>query len=344
MKKVSIAVAVYNEEEHLKRCLDSLINQTYQNIEIILVDDCSTDNSLQICYEYAKRDSRIVVVEKESHTVLSDVRNIGIDHATGEYIMFVDSDDYVCENFVEEMVKAIEEKNVDAVMCKPIYKNDEECVTASTQWFSDKVYKGEELIEISKIVVEIDQKNMLHNTWLFIIKLDKLKTRFDNNVYSAQDVIFFVELILESISSLYFLDKALYYYCYNVNGITYNINNYKRYMESILNLRERLKIIFSRNNCLNEELERKIILSTFQRIKNKMFYAKGLTVLRLRKMVKYTLKNKRVVEVKKSYNVENMNYKSKVYKALVKLHFYFLIAICMKISVTKASLRRRFKR
>lgn len=269
MKKVSIAVAVYNEEELLGRCLDSLINQTYNNIELIVVDDCSPDNSLQICYEYAKRDSRIVVVEKESHTVLLDVRNIGIDHATGEYIMFVDSDDYVCENFVEE---------------------------------------------------------------------------FDNKVYSTQDVIFFVGLILESISSLYFLDKALYYYCYNVNGITYNINNYKRYMESILNLRVRLKIIFSRNNLLNEELERKIILATFQRIKNKMFYAKGLTVLRLRKMVKYTLKNKRVVEVKKSYNVENMNYKSKVYKALVKLHFYFLIAICMKISVTKASLRRRFKR
>lgn len=343
MKKVSIVVAVYNEEAHLRRCLVSLINQTYNNIEIIVVDDCSTDNSLQICYEYAKRDSRIIVVEKETHTVVSDVRNAGIDNATGEYIMFVDSDDYVCENYVEEMVKAIEEKNVDAVRCKYINKNGDEYTTVSSQWYSNKVFKGKELINIAKAVVGFDNKDMVHSNWLFIIKLDKLKTKFDNSVCYAQDALFFVEVVLESISSLYFLDEALYYYCYNKNGITYDINNYSKYLDSILILREKLKIVFFRNNILDSELEKNLAQATFNRIKNKIFYSKGLTVFKIRRMIKHTLKNRRIDEARAYYSTENRNYKYMFYKVLVKLHFYFFIAICMKISSARAGYKRKLR-
>lgn len=336
MKKVSIAVAVYNVEEYLKRCLDSLVTQTYENIEIILVDDCSTDNSLQICYEYAKSDSRIVVVEKESHTVVSDVRNVGIDHATGYYIMFVDSDDFVCENFVEEMVKAIEEKNVDAVRCKEIsYKNENEYYVADTKWYSGKVIKGEELKKIAKVVAECEDNCILPNTWLFIIKLSVLKTKFNNKVYSAQDVLFFVEVFLGSISSIYFLDKPLYYYCYNVKSITYSVSNYYKYLESILNLREELKKVFSRYNLLDKESEEKLAYATYCRIKYKIFNSNGLTVLKLWKIIKNTLKNERVINVKVSYRKKNMNYKTKFYNILEKMHFYFLIATCISISRTR---------
>lgn len=92
-KLVSIIVPVYNVEKYLPKCVDSLINQTYKNVEIILVDDGSTDQSGNICDTYLEKDNRIVVLHKKNGG-LSDARNFGIEHAKGDYYSFVDSDDY----------------------------------------------------------------------------------------------------------------------------------------------------------------------------------------------------------------------------------------------------------
>ena len=92
-EKISIIIPVYNVEKYLRRCLNSIINQTYKDIEIILVDDGSTDNSGKICDEYKEKDNRIVVIHKENGG-LSDARNAGIDIAKGKYIGFIDSDDF----------------------------------------------------------------------------------------------------------------------------------------------------------------------------------------------------------------------------------------------------------
>ena len=103
---VSIIVPVYNVEKYLKKCVDSIINQTYKKIEIILIDDGSTDNSSIICDYYSKIDSRINVVHKKNGG-LSDARNRGLDIANGEYICFIDSDDYVNLSFVEDLYNAL---------------------------------------------------------------------------------------------------------------------------------------------------------------------------------------------------------------------------------------------
>ena len=95
--KISIVSPVFNVEKFLARCLDSLVNQTLSDIEIILVDDGSPDNSGRICDEYAKKDDRVIVIHKENGGV-SSARNVGIDKAKGKYICFVDSDDYVSKD------------------------------------------------------------------------------------------------------------------------------------------------------------------------------------------------------------------------------------------------------
>ena len=92
MDKISIIVPIYNCEKYLKRCLESIINQTYNNLEIILLNDGSSDNSLKIIKEYKKKDNRIIVIDKKN-TGVSDTRNIGIQKASGKYICFCDSDD-----------------------------------------------------------------------------------------------------------------------------------------------------------------------------------------------------------------------------------------------------------
>ncbi|NLM10550.1 MAG: glycosyltransferase [Clostridiaceae bacterium] len=112
---VSIIVPVYNSEKTLVRCIKSILNQQYQNTEIILVNDGSTDNSLKICQEYAKDDPRIIVIDKQN-TGVSDTRNTGISHASGKYLQFVDSDDWIAENATKALVDRIQETNCDMVI------------------------------------------------------------------------------------------------------------------------------------------------------------------------------------------------------------------------------------
>lgn len=113
---ISIIVPIYNVEKYLSQCVESLINQTYKNIEIILVDDGSKDNCGNICDEYAQKDNRIIVVHKENGG-LSDARNKGIDIAKGKYFVFVDSDDYVSNKFVENLYQMILENDCDIAIC-----------------------------------------------------------------------------------------------------------------------------------------------------------------------------------------------------------------------------------
>ena len=111
-EKITVIVPVYNVENYLNKCLDSLINQTYKNLEIIVINDGSTDNSGEICQEYAQKDNRIVYIEKENGGP-SDARNAGLDRMTGSYVTFVDSDDWIELDYVEILYKKITEYQAD---------------------------------------------------------------------------------------------------------------------------------------------------------------------------------------------------------------------------------------
>ncbi len=113
---ISVIVPIYKVEEFLPTCLDSILAQTYKNLEIILVDDGSPDNCGMICDEYAKKDSRIIVIHKENGG-LSDARNAGLDICTGDYISFVDSDDYVDKSFIESLYCNLSESKADLAVC-----------------------------------------------------------------------------------------------------------------------------------------------------------------------------------------------------------------------------------
>lgn len=116
MKKVSVIVPVYNSEQYLGYCINSILSQTYSNIEVILINDGSTDNSLRICNNYAAIDRRVKVIDAENGGV-SKARNLGLKYATGEFVQFVDSDDVISLNMTERLVKAIEAYKTDIVFC-----------------------------------------------------------------------------------------------------------------------------------------------------------------------------------------------------------------------------------
>ncbi len=120
---VSVIIPIYKVEPYIRECLDSVINQTYRNLEIILVDDGSPDGCPKICDEYAENDSRIKVVHKENGG-LSDARNKGLDVASGEYITFVDSDDVVHKAYVEFLYDNLKKTNSDVSVCQSVSFRD----------------------------------------------------------------------------------------------------------------------------------------------------------------------------------------------------------------------------
>ena len=113
---ISVIVPVYNVEDYLCQCLDSILRQSYKNLQIILVDDGSTDQSGKICDEYGKKDKRIEIIHK-ANGGLSDARNVGLASATGKFIAFVDSDDYIADTLYETLLGKIRLSNAPIAMC-----------------------------------------------------------------------------------------------------------------------------------------------------------------------------------------------------------------------------------
>lgn len=124
--KISVIIPVYNVSEYLPTCLDSVINQTYKNLEIICVNDGSPDNSAEILFEYAKKDSRIKIITQENQG-LSGARNTGLEQISGDYIYFLDSDDYIHPQMLERLYIAAEKENADFACCKykKVWKKEE---------------------------------------------------------------------------------------------------------------------------------------------------------------------------------------------------------------------------
>lgn len=144
-EKISVIVPVYKVEKYLDRCVESIVNQTYKNLEIILVDDGSPDNCPKMCDEWAKKDSRIKVVHKQNGG-LSDARNSGIDTASGEYLCFIDSDDYIDINFVEVLFKNLADTESDMSICAFRKVYEDKINNGGKQTDIINVYQNEEII------------------------------------------------------------------------------------------------------------------------------------------------------------------------------------------------------
>ena len=222
MVKFSIIVPVYNVEKYLRECIDSLINQTYKDFEIILVDDGSPDNSPQICDEYAKNDNRIKVIHKENGGVTS-ARKVGANSATGDYIVCVDADDWVENTYLEEFSNAIEIDNSDVVCCEDYVDNGIEKVYKPMS-YKEGLYKRED-IEKEIFPVLIEDENCRYFSNAVAIKavkrghFVKYQNLVDDEIRIGEDAAVIKPCIYEA-NSLYIIKKPLYYYRYNPSSAT----------------------------------------------------------------------------------------------------------------------------
>ena len=230
---ISVIVPVYNVEKYLNRCVDSIINQTYKNLEIILVDDGSPDNCGRICDEYAKKDSRIKVIHKENSGV-SSARNKGIDIAKGKWISFIDSDDWIEEDYFKLMLSSAKENDADIVLCgyKRIWKNNIEEIKIRNK--KDFLNSKEYLIQVLNPQTGFGFCHMK-----LIDKKCINKIRMNENLIVAEDAMFNIQ-IAEKINKAVLVNKALYNYRFNENSVVkkYNNNYASNYLESMKKIKE----------------------------------------------------------------------------------------------------------
>ena len=179
--KISVIVPIYNSEKYVGTCIESLINQTYENIEILLIDDGSLDKSGEICDEYAKKDSRIHVVHIKNQGV-SVARNIGIDSSSGEYITFVDSDDYVKPAYLTNLIDAMS-SNIDIVICGITNKRGK---TAKANYPNSPSF-----FTIDDLKKNYDTYMPINGPYCKLYKRELIeKIRFDKGIVMGEDFLF----------------------------------------------------------------------------------------------------------------------------------------------------------
>ena len=235
MPKVSIIIPVYNVEPYLRQCLDSVVNQTLEDIEIICIDDCSTDNSYEILKKYASKDNRIVVLKQEYNQGQGAARNKALNMAKGNYIMFLDSDDWYELNACETAYNAIVEKNGDVGT------------------FSYNDYENGKIKPsyVTQYVIKCYNKEMQQDVFTFITIWNRIFRRsflVDNNIYfyinlvTSEDVIFSGLIFLHNPVNVYIKESLINYRknrlgsttTKQINGIKFDLIALKSFLNNPL--------------------------------------------------------------------------------------------------------------
>lgn len=265
MDLITVVVPVYNAEKTIEKCVDSLLSQSYSNIEIILINDCSTDRSLDICKNYADKHGNIKVLSNQKNSGVSYTRNRGIDDAHGKYICFVDSDDYVETEYLEILYNIYQEYNLFPI-CGFVFHDEYSGVKpVEYRWSggSEKVSLGDAFRLYGELYL-----TALWNK-LFINKIIKEKcVRFDTALSMGEDIKFTVEYLLKAGTEfVYVTDKMPYHYM-KLNNTSLMADFAKGGMKSC---EELLNTIKSLAEKYNSEAD-KIMQNEIENKKNTLIY------------------------------------------------------------------------
>lgn len=253
---ISIIVPIFNVEKYIHRCINSIVDQTYRNLEIILVNDGSKDNCGVICDEYAEIDSRIKVIHKENGG-LSDARNVAIDIVTGDYITFIDSDDFVEADYVEYLYKLIQKYSADVSICNINKTLEEKYKTDNIANDIQHVYKRQEAIEqmLYQKLFDVSACAKLYKTELF-------KTiRYPKGMYYEDLATTY--LVFDNCTKIVYGSLQKYNYILRENSITTSQFSIKR-MELIDIAEQMLSFISAKYPDIEKAAISKFISSNFQ--------------------------------------------------------------------------------
>lgn len=339
---VSILVPIYRvPEKFLRQCIESLINQTLKNIEIILVDDGSPDNCGEICDEYAKFDKRIKVIHKKNEG-LSAARNEAFFSSEGEYITFVDGDDYLEEKTCEIAYKIAKQENLELVFWDQITEYPNTSKVIITDKCGSKKYIGKECKILQERVLNFNGR--LAQVFSKLINreyLIKYNIIHKNELKQGAEGIVFNIILFEYLNSAYYINMPLYHYNYNDNSISHSHNEENYYL--IIKCFEEIKKFISTSK--NKE---KLFLNFYNRIiyvivttgisgyfncENKEKYSDKVN--KYKKFLEQPL----ILEALKKANMDQIDIQRKIIIFCIKIKWFWPISILAKIRRMQMKIR-----
>lgn len=239
-EKVSIILPVYNREDTVRNTIDSVIQQTYKNFELIIINDGSKDNSRAICSEYEQKDSRIKLINKENGGP-SQARNFGLEIANGKYLMFIDSDDKYKADMIEKMVTAIERRNSDIVVCN--FNN--RCNIK--EFYNQTLEKGMEILQINYLF------NILWNKIYILDIIKQNNIKFFEKIERGEDYRFNVDYF-RYINKITYIPESLYIYNAQIDSLTKKTRK-DEFELSISNLEYNISMLIEKKRKINDYLK-----------------------------------------------------------------------------------------
>lgn len=321
---ISIIVPIYNVENYLRNCVDSIINQTYQNLEIILIDDGSTDNSGHICDEYVQKDNRIVVIHQKNSGV-SVARNVGIHKASGEWICFIDSDDWIEKEFIEILLENANQYHSDVAFCgyHKIYEEKKEKINSDGE--IKKYSSNEFLVKVLNVQTSY---GFVHMKLIKKSVLDGIL--FDKNLIVAEDALLNIKLC-ENASSFLLIPQALYNYRINPNSVVrrFDTNYDQKYLNAMIAIRGYLEEKYSGNKEIEQNFYNFVIYHVMLIAVNYCFHPKNAD--NHLKLLKKVCNEEIFKEAIRKSNYNELSITRKITLFTIKHKLYLLTALICKI-------------
>lgn len=343
---VSVVIPVYNTKRYLEECVRSIMNQTYRNIEILLIDDGSTDGSAALCDYFAEEDSRIRVMHKPNGG-LSSTRNIGIDLATGDYLLFVDSDDWLDPEAIEVLVNYARQNDVQIVRFNYIREYANRSISKKNTFLEERVYTGDACKTVRRQILGLTGEELAHpenskflaSCCVMLYKLDMLKrsgARFigTQEIGSFEDGLFHFDVFAD-VKRFAFIDRPYYHYRKS-NEASLTANYRENYRDKQLCLFAIIKENIKAENTwdfYNEAFQSHVLYATmeiiFNAMRNKVSFPEKY------REVRSVLKHPFFTETYKGFNLRYLPGKWKIYffcmKHSLTLPTYLITAIILKI-------------
>lgn len=332
MEKISVIIPVYNAEKYLSICIESILRQTYSNWEAIIVDDGSTDNSKNICEKYSKQDDRIKIFSQTNKGV-SATRNFGINKAIGNYIVFVDADDWLESNFLERMFETIEREKADIVQCNFYYAKENENIRRKHIVPSYSVRTTIEELQLDILFREYEEKKYhksvgaIRAVWGKLFRTSLIKNKkFNEKLDIFEDGIFILNT-LQDVKKMILIDEYLYYY--RITEDSSNIKYKPNFDQKAIAIIEQIQHSIMENNK-SKEYEECFYIMIFEMISTTLEKdifnirnnaSKKEKINRLKNLLKNNY-CKRTLEKIKIRNLEN---NQKILYFLLKVKGYIII-------------------
>ncbi|MCD7873348.1 MAG: glycosyltransferase [Clostridiales bacterium] len=334
---ISVIIPVYNVQDYLNRCLESVAGQTYKNLQIILIDDGSTDNCPEMCDKWAEKDSRITVIHKKN-AGLGLARNSGLDVANGEYIAFIDSDDFIDKNAFSDMYYQAEKYKADLVMAGHfLYNTNDKTVSEVKLTDETKLLTGDDAKKISyKMIGSLpDEKAAAlgQSVWKNMYSAKIIKEYgirfFSEREFVSEDAVFHLQLVPE-MQKIVLLDKSYYYYCKNGgDSLTshFRISRFNEFKKLYLKEIDLLK-------CADFYTCGKIYLE-FSFLGQIRFYLKQLSVCDLKckrkiQIAKDVVNDELIQKILSEYPYKKSPLKKRIFSFLVKNKLYRICLLAAK--------------